>query len=272
MMASGLVLKEAAVASRGEAKESRVAVLVDCDNVSPEMLEHALRFVAQFGRVVVRRGYGNAGTLSGQRWQAKLNELAFTPCLQYQYSSGKNTSDIALALDAVEMLFDGIVDTFCIVTSDSDFAHLCRKLRERGAVVCIVGEEKTPSALRNASDHFSRWEAMPVPAALPESRPKPVVQNDITPAKPLAKRRPLFVVEAVKLMASDTAEGKVALSALGNYLRRTDPAFTTQAYGHSGLLDMLRAYDLLQVVQESGGHWSVRLAPVAQSVATPQTE
>jgi uncharacterized protein (TIGR00288 family) len=131
--------------------DSRVAVLVDCDNTSPEVLEHALKVVAQFGRVVLRRGYGNHGTLAN-KWQEALVRLAFTPCLQYQYASGKNTSDIALALDAMEALFDRRADTFCLVTSDSDFAYLCRKLRERGATVYIVGEAKTPPALRNASD------------------------------------------------------------------------------------------------------------------------
>jgi uncharacterized protein (TIGR00288 family) len=80
--------------------------------------------------------------------------LAFVPCLQYQYAPGKNTSDIALALDAMKDLFDERADTYCLVTSDSDFAYLCRKLRERRATVCIVGEEKTPEALRNASDQF----------------------------------------------------------------------------------------------------------------------
>jgi len=83
--------------------ESRVAVLVDCDNTSPEVLEHALRVVAQFGRVVLRRGYGNHTTLAN-KWQEALVRLAFTPCLQYQYAAGKNTSDIALALDAMEAL------------------------------------------------------------------------------------------------------------------------------------------------------------------------
>ena len=100
------------------AGETRVAVLVDCDNVSPEILEHALRVVAQFGRVVLRRGYGNHGTLAN-KWQEALVRLAFTPCLQYQYAAGKNTSDIALALDAMEALFDHRADTFCLVTSDS---------------------------------------------------------------------------------------------------------------------------------------------------------
>lgn len=252
--------------------EARVAVLVDCDNTSPEMLEYALRVVAQFGRVVLRRGYGNHATLAN-KWQEALVRLAFTPCLQYQYAPGKNTSDIALALDATEALFDGRADTFCLVTSDSDFAYLCRKLRERGATVHIVGEEKTPDALRNASDQFFEW-MKPTGASGPATNVAVPAQRaaDTKPAapkpeaaKPAPKRRPLMVVEAVRLMAADTAEGKVHLGPLGQYLRRTDPAFSPQTYGHSGLLDMLRTYDLLTVQQEAGNYWTVRLAPSAQA-------
>ena len=247
--------------------EARVAVLVDCDNTSPEVLEYALRMVAQFGRVVLRRGYGNHTTLAN-KWQEALVRLAFTPCLQYQYASGKNTSDIALALDAMEALFDDRADTFCLVTSDSDFAYLCRKLRERGATVHIVGEAKTPDALRNASDQFFEW-VKPAPvdqvngSATPPLKPGDAKAEVPRPdmSKPAVKRRPLFVVEAVKLLASDTSEGKAHLGSLGQYLKRTDPAFSPQTYGHSGLLDMLRTYDLLTVEQEPGGHWSVRPAP-----------
>lgn len=251
------------------AGETRVAVLVDCDNVSPEILEHALRVVAQFGRVVLRRGYGNHGTLAN-KWQEALVRLAFTPCLQYQYAAGKNTSDIALALDAMEALFDHRADTFCLVTSDSDFAYLCRKLRERGATVCIVGEPKTPDALRNASDQFFEWrreehfqepvaEQADKPAAKAESSAKQETTKP-EPSKPVVKRRPRFVVDAVSLLAGGTSEGKVTLSALGQYLKRTDPAFSPNAYGHSGLLDMIRTYDLLHLIQENGGHWTVGLA------------
>ncbi|MEG1282411.1 MAG: NYN domain-containing protein, partial [Comamonas sp.] len=136
--------------------DARVAVLVDCDNTSPEILEYALQVGHQFGRVVLRRGYGNHTTLAN-KWQEALVRQAFTPSLQYQYAAGKNTSDIALALDAMEALFDARADTFCLVTSDSDFAYLCRKLKERGATVNIVGEAKSLDALRNASDQFFEW-------------------------------------------------------------------------------------------------------------------
>lgn len=234
--------------------DARVAVLVDCDNTTPEILEHALQLIAKFGRVVVRRGYGNHTTLAN-KWQEAMVRLAFTPCLQYQYAPGKNTSDLALALDALEALFDRRADTFCLVTSDSDFAYLCRKLRERGATVHIVGEAKTPSALRNASDQFFEWAPEDnngangaAPAQLSSEVPKP-------------KLRPRSVVAAVQLLAADTTEGRVHLANLGSYLRRTDPAFSPQTYGHSGLLSMLKTYDLLSLRQEQGLHWTVSLAP-----------
>lgn len=244
-----------------EAKESRVAVLVDCDNVPPAILDHALHFVARFGRVVVRRGYGNPDTLGQDRWQSALVQQAFTPCMQYQYASKKNTADIALALDALELLFDDKVDTFCLVTSDSDFAYLCRKLRERGAAVCIVGEGKTPPALRNASDHFSEWK--PAPSLENGTPPASAIHETSTKAidqtSKSGKQRPLSVVRAVAALAADSPEGKVALGTLGNYLRRTDPSFSPDNHGYSGLLEMLKAYDLLQLTQEPGKHWTVKL-------------
>lgn len=229
-----------------DTREHRVAVLVDCDNTSPEILEHALRVVAQFGRVVLRRGYGNHATLAN-KWQDALVRLAFTPCLQYQYASGKNTADIALALDAIEALFDARADTFCLVTSDSDFAYLCRKLRERGATVYIVGEAKTPDALRNASDQFFEWQ--------PPEPPPTAESAKAAPLKPVPKRRPKSVIAAVALLAADASEGRVGLGALGQYLKRTDPAFAPKAFGHSGLVEMVKTYPDLLTVHDGGGYW-----------------
>lgn len=244
-------------------KDARVAVLADCDNTKPEILEFALRVVAQFGRVVLRRGYGNHATLAN-KWQEALVRLAFTPCLQYQYASGKNTADIALALDAMEAMFDHRADSYCLVTSDSDFAYLCRKLRERGATVYIVGEAKTPDALRNASDQFFEWSpeedsahGAANEAAVATSKTKQGKVKD-SPAK-AAKRRPKFIIDAVSLLTSDTAEGQVGLSPLGQYLKRTDPGFSPKTFGYSGLLDMLKTYDLLVLKKEDGGNWSVSL-------------
>lgn len=245
---------------------NNVAVLVDCDNTSPDILDFTLQVASQFGRVVVRRGYGNTTTLAN-KWQQALVRLAFTPCLQYQYASGKNTSDIALALDAIEALFDKRAKTFCIVTSDSDFAHLCRKLRERGSKVHIIGEAKTPEALRNASDQFFEWKApldntnseicTSTPTVAPIVEAAPI-------GKPLPKLRPKFVIAAVSLLTESTSEGRVLVGALGSYLLRTTPDFSPKNYGHSGLVSMLKTYDLLNLRQEPGGHWTVALAPSIQ--------
>lgn len=244
------------------ATEARVAVLVDCDNTTPEILEYALRVVAQFGRVVLRRGYGNHATLA-HRWQEALVRLAFTPCLQYQYAAGKNTADIALALDAMEAMFDSRADTFCLVTSDSDFAYLCRKLRERGATVHIVGEAKTPDALRNASDQFFEW-VPPEPVTEPADPAKS--KAAATQAKPPTKRRPKAVINAVALLASDTPDGWVGLGALGQYLKRTDPGFSPKAFGHAALSDMVRTYpDLLMNQLNGTGYW-VSLKPKADGL------
>jgi len=240
--------------------------LVDCDNVNPEIVDHALLMGAQFGRVVVRRGYGNHATLT-KRWQETLVRQAFTPCLQYQYAAGKNTADIALALDALEAMFDQRADTFCLVTSDSDFAYLCRKLRERGATVCIVGEAKTPEALRNACDQFFEWQPSESDAACEESSAPALkdTPSKVEATKPVPKRRPRFLVDAVALLADGTTDGEVVLGTLGHYLKRTDPSFSPNTYGHSGLLNMIKTYDLLTASQAPGGHWLVKLAPQTES-------
>ncbi|MCA1856655.1 NYN domain-containing protein [Massilia oculi] len=246
--------------------ESRVAVLVDCDNTNPGAVEFALLNVARFGRVVVRRGYGNHGTLTN-KWRETLVSLAFTPCLQFQYAAGKNTADMALALDALEILFDQRADCFFLVTSDSDFVYLCRKLHERGASVYIVGEAKTPDALRNASDQFFEW--LPTPLVTESSAQNATPRPKGEP--PVVRRRPRFVSDAVALLASDSPEGKVHVSMLGQYLRRTRPEFTPAGFGYTGLLDMLKAYDLLSLKKEEGGHYTVRPAngqpPTGESVS-----
>lgn len=194
-------------------------------------------------------------------------QQAFTPCLQYAYAAGKNTSDIALVMDAIEALFDQRATTFCLVTSDSDFAGLCRKLRERGATVHVIGETKTPEALRNASDQFFQW-LPPEPVATAQATPQTAKQ----PAAAKPKQRPKSIVTAVKLLAADSPDGRIHVGGLGSYLRRTDPSFSPQTSGHTGLVRMLKTYDLLNLRQEPGGHWTVALAGVpSEDAPAPDT-
>jgi hypothetical protein len=120
--------------------------------------------------------------------------------------------------------------------------------------------------LRNASDQFFEWiptdeNAAPVVPLSDNASSAKIEELKVGSTKPCVKRRPKFLIEAVSLMTSDTSEGKVSLGALGQYLKRTDPGFSPTTYGHSGLLDMVKTYDLLKLKQEEGGHWTVGLVP-----------
>ncbi|SED73504.1 NYN domain-containing protein [Burkholderia sp. WP9] len=141
---------------------------------------------------------------------------------------------------------------------NSDFAYLCRKLRERGAVVSVVGESKTPEALRNSSDQFFEW-APPTVSADGESTESSRELKADPPKAHAIKPRPKFVVEAVALLSNSVPDGQVHVSSLGQYLKRTDPGFSPGAYDYSGLLDMLKAYNLLALKREHGGHYTVSL-------------
>jgi uncharacterized protein (TIGR00288 family) len=234
--------------------EPNVAILVDCENAQPAVIDQAMQLASTLGRVTLRRGYGNQASL-GQKWQEALVRHGFAPCLQFQHVSGKNTADIALALDALEMLLDRRAGQFVIVTSDSDFVGLCRKLQERGALVHVFGEAKTPAALRHACDRFHE-SAAPV-SPVPQMAPAP-------PALPIkakaAVNKPKFVVKAVRELAQTSPGGRVNLAEVGNRLKQIDVNFSPAAYGYKTLKPMLEAYDQLRVDAGAHGQCSVSLA------------
>jgi hypothetical protein len=163
--------------------------------------------------------------------------------------------------DALEAMFDGRANTFCIVTSDSDFAYLCRKLRERGAKVWVIGEAKTPAALRNACDTFHQWtgDESSVPASATEKRAGTPAAGKQAPAAAPRPVLPGFVREAVKDLGSAAPDGGVALGRLGQYLKTSHPDFRMADYGFSRLHDMVKSHKALALKLEDGGHYTVRL-------------
>ena len=237
--------------------ERNVAVLVDCENAQSAVLDQAMQHASTLGRVVLRRGYGNAASLTN-KWQEALIRHGFAPCLQFQYVGGKNTADIALALDALEMLLDGRANQFVIVTSDSDFVGLCRKLQERGAGVHVVGEVKTPAALRCACDAFH--EAVLIAPAVE------VVHADPVAVKGAIDWR-VQLVKLVRKVAKDSPNGLVSLSELGDHLKRSVPVFSPKAHGHAKLRTMIEACSQLRLHQTEGGHCTVSMAPASPPTA-----
>lgn len=226
--------------------ELNVAVLVDCENAQPAVIDDAMQAASRLGRVALRRGYGNHAALAN-KWQDALVRHGFAPYLQFQAVAGKNTADIALALDALEMLLDRRADRFVIVTSDSDFVGLCRKLQERGAEVHVFGEAKTPAALRHACDSFHE--------AAPQVLP-------IAPAVPTKEKastnKPKLLLKTVRELALSSSDGMVDVGQLGNRLKQLK--FSPAAFGYKNLRKMLESYVELQVHQVAGGHCRVCLA------------
>jgi hypothetical protein len=263
-------------------QEASVALLIDCDNVPPEIAEFALQRAAQAGRVTVRRGYGNPNTIN-KGWEQVLVRQSFTSCLQFPYAPRKNSTDIALSLDALELLLDKRAQTFCLVTGDSDFAYLCRKLRERGATVYIAGAANSPEALRKACDQFFEWTPVAKPVAKPVEKVADVVAKPtVAPvakakkqaskkapaASPLPKHSPPFVVKAVETLLPSFPNGRVTLNALVDEIRRTRPTFKPNAYGHSTMAKMVNTYSDLKASKGSNGHWEVSLAPKTTNGST----
>jgi len=244
------------------ASAPRIAVLVDCDNTSPEALDYTLGLIPPSACVVARQGYGNGGTLAKQRWREALNRHAFTPCLQYQFAPGKNSADIALALDALEMMLEDRADTFYLVTSDSDFASLCRKLRIRGGAVSIVGEEKTPPMLQEACNRFYTF----TPAQDTERPAPPVSEQAEETAQPasqieLKPEHEHILIRAVDTLAKGRADGTVGLTELGQYLRKHH-SFGAKQNGYGTLVKMIDKCASLQATTKNDKAAVVRSASV----------
>jgi uncharacterized protein (TIGR00288 family) len=228
--------------------QRRIALLVDCENVGVDAVSFALERMRAHGKVTIRRGYGGQ-CLLGSKWKEVMLQLALTPQLHYSAISGKNTADIALALDCLELVMSGQVDMVCLVTSDSDFTYLCTKLRERACLTCVVGKSQTPEALKAASDSFYEF----VPATVAVAPQAPVVS--VAPVVPVAPASPpvskevravrILLTNAVRAMRTETGLTHIPLPAFGQYLRAHHCEFSVKDHGHAKLSKMLVTVPML---------------------------
>lgn len=225
--------------------QRRIALLIDCDNAAPDAVAFALERIRTFGKVVARRGYGGQSLL-GPRWKETMLRLAITPHLHYSAVSGKNTSDLALALDAFELATNGLVDMLCLVTSDADFVYLCTKLRERGVASCVVGEPKTPHALRAAGDSFHEFVALdsPLPQMVEKAARVPSRVHDANK----------LLTSAVSTMLTETGLARIPLPKFGQFLRERHPGFSCKQHQHATLKKMLATVPMLECRWEGEMH------------------
>jgi hypothetical protein len=237
----------------------RLAVLIDADNIPYSNVKGMLEEIAKYGTPTFKRIYGDwtKPTISG--WKSVLLENAITPIQQYSYTKGKNSTDSALIIDGMDILYSGKVDGFCIVSSDSDFTRLATRLREAGMKVIGIGERKTPHPFIVSCDKFIYLEIIastaPIPEVAPEVRRKgkPIVKKKKTP-EPEPQSPAIVVKRLIASSISDIADenGWAYLGDVGNLILKKQPDFDPRNFGFPKLTPLIRSLDFEIDERESG--------------------
>ena len=233
---------------------ARLAILIDADNTSPQIAEGLFEEVAKFGEPSVRRIYGDFSSPHLKSWADILQKHAIDPYQQFAYTKGKNASDIALVIDAMDLLHSGRFDGFCLVSSDSDFTRLASRLREQGADVYGFGAQKTPESFRQACRRFIYTENL-----LPES----VASTDDNAPKPKVLKPPSAAVPILKTAISqiESEDGWAPLGTVGQQVSKLFSDFDTRTYGFGKLSDLVRKTGAFDLEKGDGGHLRIRVRP-----------
>ncbi|HUE98551.1 MAG TPA: NYN domain-containing protein [Anaerolineales bacterium] len=215
----------------------KIAVLIDGDNAQSSLLPQMLVEAGRHGQVTVRRIYGDWTTNNMNSWKETLNYHAFQPIQQFRYTVGKNATDSAMIIDAMDLLHSGVVDGFCLVSSDSDYTRLATRIRETGIFVMGIGEKKTPKAFVNACDLFVYTENLVV-------EKKAVQQRRIHSSRTSRAKEEKEELDPVPILsqAFEMAVGQdgwAPLAGMGNALYQLDPSFDPRTYGHKQLSRMI---------------------------------
>jgi hypothetical protein len=228
-----------------------LAVLIDADNAQPGVIGELLAEVASYGTATVKRAYGDWTTPQLGRWKDVLHVHAIQPVQQFSYTSGKNATDSALIIDAMDLLHGGRVDGFCLVSSDSDFTRLATRIREAGLVVYGFGERKTPKPFVAACDKFIYTEIL--------RRPGADVAGAVAGGSGAGELGPAL---HAAIAAVDQEDGWAPLGQVGTLLLKHDPSFDPRNFGFKKLSDLVRAQEGLElktVPGSQGAHLYVRL-------------
>ena len=239
----------------------KLAVLIDADNVPYSHVKEMFEEIAKYGTPTFKRIYADwtKPTVSG--WKNVLLENAITPIQQYSYSTGKNATDSSLIIDAMDILYTGKVDGFCIVSSDSDFTRLATRLREAGMKVIGIGEKKTLNPFITACDKFIYIEILK-----PELEEKDVTHNKkITKHSEYSGKKPLSKIDPkiIRLLSdsiTDLADenGWAFLGELGNLMLKKKPDFDPRNYGYSKMLTLIKSLNRFKIDERETGIRNVK--------------
>ncbi|MDY7094538.1 MAG: NYN domain-containing protein [Acidobacteriota bacterium] len=218
---------------------SHLAVLIDADNAQAARIAEILGEVARYGTATVKRAYGDWTTSHLAQWKTVLHVHAVQPIQQFRYTQGKNATDSALIIDAMDLLHGGRVDGFCLVSSDSDFTRLATRIREAGLAVYGFGEKKTPKPFVAACDKFIFTEILSQPS-----------KKSPPPKKASSKLRELLLLAVTSAAQED---GWAGLSGVGSWINQNDPSFDSRNFGYKKLGELVRDQAYLEVDERRGG-------------------
>jgi len=221
----------------------KIAVLIDADNVPAGQVKEMMEEIAKYGNPTIKRIYGDWTKPQLGKWKNVLLENAINPMQQYSYTTGKNATDSAMIIDAMDILYSEKVNGFCIVSSDSDFTKLATRLREAGMMVIGMGEKKTPDPFIVACDKFIYLEI------LQKQTEEPVDQKDKTTPAPQVDKINEKIIRLIAATISDLAddEGWAFLGDVGNLLQKKQPNFDARNYGFQTLTPLIKSITAFEI-------------------------
>lgn len=242
----------------------KIAVLIDGDNADAQLIDQILNEASRFGRITVKRIYADFTTQQMNGWKNRLNEFAIRPVQKFAYTKGKNSTDSALIIDAMDIMHAKLVDGFCIVSSDSDYTGIAHRIREEGMFIMGIGKSHTPEAFVKACDNFTYTEILAtpeeneipaekksagakrrskkapatekVPETKTEPKAKPELKNLVT-----GKSMNINIMDKAFEMVYDDLTGLALASRLGDSLKKVDPTFDIRSYGYRSFRKFLEA-------------------------------
>ena len=238
-------------------KDLRLAVLIDADNIPHRLVNGIFEEITKYGVPTFKRIYADWTKPHVAAWKSVILHLAITPVQQYSYTTGKNATDSAMIIDAMDILYTGRVDGFCLVSSDSDFTRLATRLREAGMKVFGLGEQKTPSAFRSACDKFIYIEILhQEDASADEENKKKGHKKEKIISKPDTN-----LVNFIKASVNDIADenGWAFLGELGNLVLKKRPDFDPRNYGFQKLQPLISSLGKFDIDERETGRKNVKL-------------
>lgn len=226
---------------------ARLAVLIDADNASPLIIEGLLAEVAKYGTAHVKRAYGDWTGTGLRGWKEQLLAHSIQPIQQFAYTVGKNATDAAMVIDAMDLLYSDRFDGFCLVSSDSDFTRLAARIRESGLIVYGFGERKTPKAFVAACDKFIYIENLIAPPAAVAPNDTALIPAPRTPTAKLKGDTALVTLLRNAVAASSDDDGWAHLSNVGQIITKRRPDFDSRNYGYDKLSDLMTATTLFEL-------------------------